>query len=109
MAPLVGCMLCGLSLLIESPHRRGEMALYVVPRAMLSMFERVLGPHQKGRWWESVATEAAETTVFASSMAVVLDAMFNDKSHVRSSVRGFLSWIMKDELKQQDKKQEDLK
>ncbi|CDS09623.1 hypothetical protein LRAMOSA10983 [Lichtheimia ramosa] len=109
LAPLVGCMLCGLSLLIESPHRRGEMALYVVPRAMLSMFERVLGPHQKGRWWESVATEAAETTVFASSMAVVLDAMFNDKSHVRSSVRGFLSWIMKDELKQQDKKQEDLK
>ncbi|KAI9312035.1 hypothetical protein BX666DRAFT_1992031 [Dichotomocladium elegans] len=104
-APLVGCMLCGAALLIESPSRRGEMALYVVPRAMISVFKRVLGPYQKGRWWESIVTETAETAVFAGSVAVVVDAIFKDKTNVRASIRGLLSWIHRDELNLAEKKQ----
>lgn len=106
LAPFIGCALCGLSLLIESRHRRGEMALYVVPRALYSLTERVLGPYQRGRWWEPVAAEAAETLVFASSITVVLDAMFKDQSTVRSSVRSLLTWILKDELKANEQEQQ---
>ncbi|KAG0172799.1 hypothetical protein DFQ30_009608 [Apophysomyces sp. BC1015] len=98
LAPFVGSALCGLSLLIETRHRRGEMALYVIPRALYSFIERVLGPHQRGRWWESLGAGTAETLVFALSTMVVLDTMYKDRTTIRSSVRGLLSWIMKDEL-----------
>lgn len=36
----VGCMLCGWSLLIESPMRRAEMGLFVAPRALGVFFPR---------------------------------------------------------------------
>jgi hypothetical protein len=31
---LLGCFMCGFSVLIENKRRRGEMALYVAPRAL---------------------------------------------------------------------------
>ncbi|KAI9497490.1 hypothetical protein BDB00DRAFT_804708 [Zychaea mexicana] len=106
-APLIGSMLCGLSLLLESRHRRGEMALYVVPRAMYSLTERVLGPYQKGRWWEPVAAEGAETLLFAGSVTIILSAMFKNQSNVRSSARGLLSWILKSELPAEEMKEKE--
>ncbi|GAA5810268.1 hypothetical protein MFLAVUS_003688 [Mucor flavus] len=99
LGPLLGSMLCGLSLLVESKHRRGEMTLYVVPRALFSLTERLLSPHQKGRWWEYMAAEFGENVVFAASVMVVINAIYKDKSMVRPSVRGLMSWILKDELK----------
>ncbi|KAI9475696.1 MAG: hypothetical protein EXX96DRAFT_596122 [Benjaminiella poitrasii] len=102
LAPLVGSMLCGLSLLVESKHRRGEMTLYVVPRALFSFTERILSPHQKGRWWEAIAAESVENIAFAASAMIVLHAVYKDRFMVRPSVRGLLSWILKDELKQQE-------
>jgi hypothetical protein len=104
LGPLVGCMMCGLSLLIESKHRRGEMTLYVVPRALFSLTERILSPHQKGRWWEESVASGAETLAFAASVMVVMDGLFKDKSMVRPSIRGLMSWIMKDELKQKEER-----
>jgi len=41
-AALMGCMVCGLSIFIETPSRRGEIALYVMPRAMRSLL--------RGKW-----------------------------------------------------------
>jgi hypothetical protein len=41
-AVLFGCMTCGLSIFIETPSRRGEIALYVMPRAMRSLL--------RGKW-----------------------------------------------------------
>lgn len=99
LGPLVGAMLCGLSLLVESKHRRGEMTLYVVPRALFSFTERIVSPHQKGRWWEFMAAELAENAAFAASVTVVIHAIYNNKSMVRPSIRGLMSWILKDELK----------
>jgi hypothetical protein len=104
LGPLVGCMMCGLSLLIESKHRRGEMTLYVVPRALFSLTERILSPHQKGRWWEESIASGAETLAFAASVMVVMDGLFKDKSMVRPSIRGLMSWIMKDVLKQKEER-----
>ncbi|KAI7905904.1 uncharacterized protein BX663DRAFT_498069 [Cokeromyces recurvatus] len=104
LSPLVGSMLCGLSLLVESKHRRGEMTLYVVPRALFSFTERILSPHQKGRGWEKAAAEIAENLTFATSVMIVLHAVYQDQFMVRPSVRGLLSWILKDELKQEQMK-----
>jgi hypothetical protein len=100
LGPLMGAMLCGLSLLVESKHRRGEMTLYVVPRALYSFTERILSPHHKGRWWEHTAAEVAENLTFAASVMVVIDAVYRDKFMVRPSIRGLMSWILKDEIKQ---------
>jgi hypothetical protein len=104
LGPLMGAMLCGLSLLVESKHRRGEMTLYVAPRALYSFTERILGPHHKGRWWEHAAAEVAENVAFAASVMVVIDAVYKDKFMVRPSIRGLMSWILKDEIKQDQPK-----
>lgn len=104
MGPLVGAMLCGLSLLVESKHRRGEMTLYVVPRALFSFTERILSPHQKGRWWEHRVAETAENLAFAASVMVVMSAVYKDKYMVRPSIRGLMSWILKDEIKSDQQK-----
>ncbi|CAO3613074.1 unnamed protein product [Cunninghamella blakesleeana] len=112
LAPLIGCMMCGLSLLIENKHRRGEMALYVVPRALFSLTERIVEPwFVKGRKWEPKVAEAVETMAFAASMTTLISAMYNDRNMVRSSVKGLLNWIMKYELPSNQKniKEEELK
>ncbi|KAJ2960487.1 hypothetical protein NQZ79_g4092 [Umbelopsis isabellina] len=93
LAPLVGCMMCGFSLLIENKHRRGEMALYVAPRAIYSLMERVLGPHRRGRPWEKKVAEASEIVIFASAVSTVLEAMYRRDDMVRSSVKGLMKWV----------------
>ncbi|KAI8981671.1 hypothetical protein BDF20DRAFT_862618 [Mycotypha africana] len=97
VAPLIGSMLCGLSLLIESKHRRGEMVLYVVPRALFSFMERMLPQRMK----TGFMAEVIENIVFSASVRVLLAAMYHDTAMVRPSIRGLLSWILKDEIKQQ--------
>ncbi|ORZ08989.1 hypothetical protein BCR42DRAFT_462806 [Absidia repens] len=110
LGPLIGSAMCGLSLMIENRHRRGEMALYVIPRALFSLTERLIGPwHTRGRWWEPKMAEAAETAVFAASVMTVVNAMYKDKDMVRSSVRGLLGWIMKYELADQKEEKEQAK
>ncbi|KAI8084924.1 uncharacterized protein BX664DRAFT_265870 [Halteromyces radiatus] len=102
LGPLIGSAMCGLSLLIENQHRRGEMALYVVPRALFSLTERLIGPwHRRGRWWEPKLAEMMEIIVFAGSVTTVVGAMYKEKEMVRSSARGILGWIMKYELKEE--------
>lgn len=93
LAPLVGCMMCGFSLLIENKHRRGEMALYVAPRAIYSLMERVLGPHRRGRLWEKKVAEASEIVIFAGAVSTVLEAMYRRDDMVRSSVKGLMKWV----------------
>ncbi|ORZ25781.1 hypothetical protein BCR42DRAFT_315442 [Absidia repens] len=99
LGPLIGSAMCGLSLIIENRHRRGEMALYVAPRALFSLTERLIGPWaHRGRWWEPKVAEMTEIVLFAASVTTVLNAMYMDKDMVRSSVRGILGWVMKYEL-----------
>ncbi|KAF8977590.1 hypothetical protein BGZ46_007261 [Entomortierella lignicola] len=86
---LLGSFLCGFSVQIEKPHRRGEMALYVLPRAMYSMWSRVMA----GRLSRKVEI-AGETLMFATSMSVLLTAMMWDRNMVRPSMRGILGWLL---------------
>ncbi|KAG0739086.1 hypothetical protein G6F57_010880 [Rhizopus arrhizus] len=98
LAPLVGSMLCGLSLLIESKHRRGEMALYVTPRALFSVTGRLLSLFKKRKWWDAFGAKLTEDIVYAASVTIVIHTLYKDKNMVRPSIRGLMSWILKDEL-----------
>ncbi|KAF9976793.1 hypothetical protein BGZ73_007797 [Actinomortierella ambigua] len=87
--PILGSALCGLSVMIEKRHRRAEMALYVLPRALFSLGSRVL----QGKLSRRVE-RVAETLLFALSMSVLLTGMRWETSLVRPSMRGLLGWIL---------------
>lgn len=53
----LGCMLCGLSVLIENKRRRREMALYTAPRALYTLIDGIALPRGRAgqllsRWME---------------------------------------------------------
>lgn len=80
---LSGCMLCGWSILIEPPGRRGELALFVLPRALATLSPRVY--HRKHRWREGC--------LFAAGVTVVLDAVMTGKGR-EERVRGMLGRVL---------------
>ncbi|KAI9021524.1 hypothetical protein CLU79DRAFT_793209 [Phycomyces nitens] len=98
--PFLGCVLSGATIMVESKHRRAEMALYVAPRALQSFLDRLLEPYKRGRWWESVGGNTVETLVFATSLTVILEALYTNDTMLRSSVKSLFSWILKDELRE---------
>lgn len=57
-----GCIACGWSILVEKPARRLEIAFFVVPRALATMFPR---QYDRRYLWK-------EQLVFATSVAIVL-------------------------------------
>ncbi|KAI8597986.1 hypothetical protein EDD21DRAFT_310030 [Dissophora ornata] len=87
--PLLGSFLCGFSVLIEKPHRRAEMALYVLPRAMYSMWSRVMS----GRLSRKVEV-TGEALMYAISMSVLLTGMVWKRDMVRPSMQGLLGWML---------------
>ncbi|KAG0259722.1 hypothetical protein BG011_002422 [Mortierella polycephala] len=87
--PLLGSFMCGFSVLIEKPHRRAEMALYVLPRAMYSMWSRVMS----GRLSRRVEM-TGEALMYAVSMSVLLTGMMWKKEMVRPSMQGLLGWML---------------
>ncbi|KAG0021604.1 hypothetical protein BGZ81_008847 [Podila clonocystis] len=87
--PLLGCFMCGFSVLIEKPHRRAEMALYVLPRAMYSMWSRVMS----GRLSRRVEA-TGEALMYAVSMSVLLTGMKWKREMVRPSMQGLLGWML---------------
>ena len=93
MGPLVGCLLCGWSIFLESPKRRGEMALYVAPRAMVT----VLPVRDSASIREGMKTrrKPLESVVFALSMAILMTASkYGRKDSVRGFIGGTLSKLM---------------
>ncbi|KAF9188807.1 hypothetical protein BGZ50_001120 [Haplosporangium sp. Z 11] len=87
--PLLGSFMCGFSVLVEKPHRRAEMALYVLPRAMYSMWSRVMS----GRLSRRVEM-TGEALMYAVSMSVLLTGMMWKKEMVRPSMQGLLGWML---------------
>ncbi|KAF9930591.1 hypothetical protein FBU30_000294 [Linnemannia zychae] len=87
--PLLGSFLCGFSVLIENPRRRAEMALYVLPRAIYSMWSRVMA----GRLSRRVEM-TGEVLMYALSISVLLTGMRWKREMVRPSMQGLLGWIL---------------
>ncbi|KAG0280820.1 hypothetical protein BGZ95_008492 [Linnemannia exigua] len=87
--PLLGSFMCGFSVLVEKPHRRAEMALYVLPRAIYSMWSRVMS----GRMSRKVEM-TGEAIMYAVSMSVLLTGIRWKRDMVRPSMQGLLGWML---------------
>ncbi|KAK9449257.1 uncharacterized protein V1518DRAFT_415516 [Limtongia smithiae] len=65
LGPAFGCFLCGWSILLESTRRRGELALFVMPRAVGVFLPRV----------QTRTLELAERAMFAVAFAAMFSAI----------------------------------
>jgi hypothetical protein len=82
----VGCVLCGWSVLLENQGRRKDMALFVAPRAMATMFPRRYAWEKQ--WRERVA--------FAVSTAVVFTCFQEEPGRVRGVMGGVLGSVFRE-------------
>ncbi|KAF9270214.1 hypothetical protein L218DRAFT_849302 [Marasmius fiardii PR-910] len=85
---LAGCLICGSSIWIEKGRRRGEMALYVLPRAI-----RTCIPDRWARSRNS-GTMALERSAFVVSAAFLLVTARDDGESLRGMSRWVLSFMM---------------
>ncbi|KPV78468.1 uncharacterized protein RHOBADRAFT_10952 [Rhodotorula graminis WP1] len=79
---VVGCAMCGASVLIENKRRRREMALYCAPRALCVAPGKALA-----RW--------AERAVFALASGTVISASVRRPDAVSGIVRGVTAYAVK--------------
>jgi hypothetical protein len=79
-----GCVLCGWSILLEQPARRKDMALFVAPRALATLFPR---RYARDKQWR-------ETLVFAASTAVVFTCVLERPQRVRGFFGGVLEGVL---------------
>ncbi|KAI0651860.1 hypothetical protein C8Q79DRAFT_1005114 [Trametes meyenii] len=85
----VGSLVCGSSIWIERGRRRGEMALYVLPRAIRACLpaEWIKSGRASVRW--------AERLVFVLSLSTLLTAVIHRPDSLRGLSRWTLSFVMK--------------
>lgn len=81
--PALGSLVCGLSSLAETPRRRGELALFVAPKAMTAILpQRFSFKHPK-----------IETVLFALSFAVLATGAKQTPHNVRGFFRKLLTLV----------------
>lgn len=81
----LGGVLMGFALLVENKHRRGELAMYVLPKALESAWVILRGRGavpQTGRYGDALLT--------AVGMGMVMSIYQNDPEHLSSLVRRIL-------------------
>ena len=81
---LGGCLLCGMSILVEQSRKRLEILLFVLPRAAATWYPRRYLPEH--RWREHIA--------FALSAAIILTTAQEDPDRVRGVLGNLLKNIM---------------
>ncbi|KAF7538772.1 hypothetical protein G7Z17_g12567 [Cylindrodendrum hubeiense] len=79
-----GCLLCGWSMLIETPSRRKDIAMFMAPRAMATFLPRRYPLEKQWR----------ETVVFAASTAVVFTCVKENPDRVRGVFGRLLKMVM---------------
>ncbi|KAG2159862.1 uncharacterized protein EDB93DRAFT_1244633 [Suillus bovinus] len=86
---LVGSLTCGWSILIENTRRRGEMALYVLPRAVKASLPAkwTTGNHAGARLVERI--------VFVLSLASLLTFAVHEPASLRGLSRWTLAFVMR--------------
>jgi len=84
----LGCLLCGLSILLENKSRRMELALYCAPRAIYSLYQKAA----KHKLLPIVP--GFSNLLFVLSATVVLFAHKYEPSAIRGSINRGLQWFM---------------
>ncbi|TDL28440.1 integral membrane protein [Rickenella mellea] len=81
---MAGCLACGSSIWIENGRRRGEMALYVLPRALRASLS--------AEWLRngSASVIIVERLTYAFSLATIMSAA----SHRPETLRGLTRWAV---------------
>lgn len=77
--------LCGLSLLVEAPKRRAELAMYVMPKALESAWVTA-----RGRGWVQGGGRTGTSVLCALGMGMVMSTYQNDPQHLSGLVRRIL-------------------
>ena len=78
------CMLCGWSILIEKERRRGELSMFVVPRAVATFLPRI---YDSKCFWR-------ERTAFSVSIGVLFALAQEDKGMLRGVFGRLLNGIL---------------
>ncbi|GAA97726.1 uncharacterized protein L969DRAFT_20467 [Mixia osmundae IAM 14324] len=95
-APALGCFMCGFSVLIENKRRRGEMALYVAPRAVYAVMDEVLPEWLFSGKTGQLVSKYSERSIFALSTGVVTAAAVHRPALLRGLMRGVLRYLVGD-------------
>ncbi|KAL9948143.1 hypothetical protein ACHAQF_003798 [Verticillium nonalfalfae] len=80
-----GCFMCGWSVLLETASRRKDMALFVAPRALATLFPR---RYAEDKQWR-------ETLTFAASAAVVFTCAKENPARVRGVFGKLLGSVLR--------------
>jgi hypothetical protein len=88
LGPGLASLVCGLSLLLERPSRRPELALYCAPRALWCLWYRRNGASTRG------IHGGLSGLVLATSLAALLTMWKHDRSSLRGSVQTFLTLLL---------------
>ncbi|PLW32428.1 hypothetical protein PCASD_17534 [Puccinia coronata f. sp. avenae] len=95
VAPQLGSMLAGLSVLVENKKRRGEMALYVATRALCATVDQILPRWLRRRIvanrWVSIWVERIS---FSISIGLIISAIVHHPAYVRGIVQGILKYAI---------------
>ncbi|KAF7984719.1 hypothetical protein HWV62_11642 [Athelia sp. TMB] len=74
--------LCALAILVEEPRRRGELAMYVLPKGLGSMWSSA-----RGRGWVFGTGKWGEAVLTSIGMGMVMSTYQNDPQHLSGLVR----------------------
>ena len=95
IGPLIGCALCGFSIFIEKKSRRMELALYCIPRALNSIFEKFLDfakcKENKDRLRRRVQVG---TTLFSLGLGLIAYALESDHDVISPSIKNVMLYFL---------------
>ncbi|GAA5958485.1 hypothetical protein JCM3765_007892 [Sporobolomyces pararoseus] len=96
LAVYLGCVMCGLSVLIENKRRRREMALFTATRALYAIVDDVLPSFLTHGQTGEFLTKWLERVVFSTSAGTVIAATIHRPDLVSGVVKGVVGVAVKD-------------
>lgn len=93
IGPVMGAFLCGLSVLIEKKHRRMELALYCIPRALHSIFEKLFVFFQYSDSLKLNRKVQIGTILFSLGLGMITSTLECEPHVIGTSIRNFLLYF----------------
>eukprot|EP00158_Paraphelidium_tribonemae_P009472 Partr_v1_DN28876_c1_g1_i2_m34366 putative integral membrane protein len=95
--PCFGSLASGMSILIERPSRRAELAFYVLPRAIYSLiyrnvWMRVRSTKSRSKWLKVL--DLIQTVSFGLSVGTLVKHSVHSKDNVRPMIRTVINYLL---------------